>query len=77
MGKEIERKWLLAPHVDYKEVIEQCGYKEIKDYYFNETSRLRCVDGQWFITIKSYGTLIRDEFEFEIDKTKLDFYQHQ
>lgn len=73
MGKEIERKWMLAPHVDYKEIIEQCGYKEIKDYYFNPYTRLRCVDGTWCITIKSEGTLIRDEFEFEIDKSQIDF----
>lgn len=73
MGKEIERKWMLKPEVDYRDLIQDCGCKEIKDYYFNRYCRLRHCDGEWLITIKSEGTLIRDEFEFQLAKKQLDF----
>lgn len=72
MTKEIERKWIVELTPDVREILKQGGI-EIKDYYFNQYTRLRNYDGEWFITIKSDGTLIRDEYEFKIDKSQINF----
>ena len=73
MAKEIERKWLFN-YADYEiSNFNEDEYSEIKDYYFNRYCRLRVVDGFWYITIKSEGGLIRDEEEFSIDKSEVDF----
>ena len=66
MGKEIERKWL----VNSLEGIELQNPQNIKDYYFNKYTRLRQIDNEVLITIKSDGTIERDEFEFTISKAK-------
>ena len=73
MGKEFERKWFLKDGVDLKKlnIIEKPV--TIKDYYFNETTRLRNKNGKWFITVKSLGTFNRDEFEFRISEKDIDF----
>lgn len=71
MGKEIERKWLLNPDVDITNLLKRPSI--IKDFYFNHYCRLRCKDNKWFITIKGEGTLVRDEFEFELDKSQIYF----
>lgn len=73
MGKEIERKWLIFPTDEVKEILQTYGGFEIKDYYFNPYTRLRNIDGGWRITIKGEGTLVRDEFEFKIDKSQINF----
>lgn len=75
MGKEIERKWLCDAY-ELKRVIQTDPYQRIEDYYFNEYCRLRKITTivnnntqppKYFITIKSPGHLIRDEFEFEVN----------
>lgn len=75
MAKEIERKWLY--NYEYGNVLDVCKdmpYYEVHDHYFNEFCRLRNVSGGvWFITIKSKGHLIRDEFEFMVDNADMDF----
>ena len=74
MGKEIERKWLCNPTEDLKSyLLNPKESYEIKDFYFNEYTRLRAINGRFFITIKSLGNKIRDEFEFEISKNQIDF----
>ena len=76
MSKEIERKWLFNYGTYMEELDSLLKFKpciEIKDYYFNDYCRLRNVGGLWYITIKSDGDLIRDEYEFVIDKGDLDF----
>lgn len=74
MGKEIERKWLCNSY-ELKEIIGSDPYQRIEDYYFNEYCRLRKIVNvinnntqppKYFITIKSPGHLVRDEFEFEV-----------
>ena len=85
MGKEIERKWLY----NYQEFDIQyfldiahdydLSYFDIRDHYFNKNCRLRHVkydnytQGEFYITIKSEGNLIRDEYEFAINRSEIDF----
>ena len=74
MCKEIERKFLLKPDIDYYSLVSCCEYEVIEDYYFNETTRIRTKqkpngDKKQFITIKSIGTFVRDEYEYEIKLT--------
>ena len=76
VSKEIERKWIFNYNAyieEFDSLIRLSPYIEIKDYYFNDYCRLRNVGGLWYITIKSDGDLIRDEYEFIIDKGDLDF----
>lgn len=75
MAKEIERKWLFNyDKYNIYEFVKGMSYYDIKDHYFNEFCRLRNLSGGvWFITIKSKGNLIRDEFEFLIDNEDMDF----
>lgn len=78
MNKEIERKWVIQPTFDINKIIVGKEYTVIKDHYFNRYSRLRYTKknndiGKWCITIKGDGTIVRDEYEFELDKNKLDF----
>lgn len=73
MGKEIERKWIILPTDEVKNILITYGGFEIKDYYFNQYCRLRYVDGVWMITIKGEGTLERDEYEFRINKSEINF----
>ena len=72
MHKEIERKWLFKSTSDINK-LEIKDSHIIKDFYFNSFTRLRNKDGAWFITIKSMGKLIRDEFEFRVDKNDINF----
>lgn len=76
MSKEIERKWLFDYNM-YMEELESLIYfqpsVEIKDYYFNNYCRLRYIGGEWYITIKSDGDLIRDEYEFIVSRNNIDF----
>lgn len=80
MGKEIERKWLFNYEgCDVMYLFEHLLMKhadamfEIKDFYFNDTTRLRNTEGVWEITVKSNGTLIRDEFNFQVCNESIDF----
>ena len=73
MGKEFERKWFLKDGTDLKKLNIIGKPITIKDYYFNETTRLRNKNGKWFITVKSLGTFNRDEFEFRINEKDIDF----
>lgn len=73
MGKEIERKWLLKQGIDINALVDKLPYQDIKDYYFNDYCRLRNVAGEWYITIKSLGDLVRDEYEFPVCKEDIDF----
>lgn len=80
MGKEIERKWLFNYEgCDLLYFFEHLLLKhadamfEIKDFYFNDTTRLRNTEGAWEITVKSDGTLIRDEFNLKVFKESIDF----
>jgi CYTH domain-containing protein len=75
MGKEIERKWLF--NYDKYDVYEYCNnlpYIEIKDYYFNQYCRWRNINNEkFFITVKSEGNMVREEFEFPIDKNNIKY----
>lgn len=71
--KEIEKKWFIKPDINYQDIIKGLKYDEIKDFYFNDYTRLRIKNNAYSITIKSNGTEIRDEFTFSIDKNELDF----
>lgn len=73
MGKEIERKWIILPTDEVKEILFTYGGFEIKDYYFNQFCRLRHIDDVWLITVKGEGTIVRDEYEFRIDKSQIKF----
>ena len=78
MGKEIERKFTVKPTLKPEEILDilrgHVWDKDIiRDYYFNEFTRLRLKNEEAFITIKSKGSLVRDEFEFPIRKCDLDF----
>lgn len=64
--KEIERKWIVPLTKTVEKILIKNGGVEIKDHYFNQKCRLRYYGDKWFITIKSSGTLVRDEYEFEI-----------
>ena len=73
MAKEIERKWIY--NYDFGDPANICpdDILYIRDYYFNQYTRLRNMEGIWYITIKSDGDLIREENEFTIDKSEIDF----
>lgn len=71
MNKEIERKFLLCPTLSLTDLYNNILYKQnkvnIKDYYFNPTTRIRLVnDTNPTITIKSLEFLCRDEYEFKL-----------
>lgn len=68
---EIERKFLLNPDINIWGILIKYPHDNIADYYFNETTRLRVVcdsnnQTKQLITIKSLGTLEREEYEYEI-----------
>lgn len=74
MCKEIERKFLWNSNYDIWSVVSSYPRQIIADHYFNETTRLRIINNldnetKQLITIKSIGTLERDEFEYEIKPT--------
>lgn len=76
MSKEIERKWLFDYNMYMEEFDSLIHFQpcvDIKDYYFNNYCRLRNIGGYWYITVKSEGDLIRDEYEFLVDKDNIDF----
>lgn len=85
MNKEIERKYTVHPKLklcDIFRIVKGCKNDDIKDYYFNPTTRLRFINNKAYITIKSLPDitiltdstqLIRDEFEFQIYKKELNF----
>lgn len=74
MALEIERKWLWNPNEYMEEHLHMLPRVDIKDYYFNEYCRMRLVEGLWYLTIKSKGNLIREEFEFLVDREQdIDF----
>ena len=62
---EIERKWLFDGDLDF--ITANCKCAIISDFYFNKNTRLRNINnGEWRITIKGDGTLVRNEFEVPI-----------
>jgi len=73
MGTEIERKWIVKPTQELVDYMVETGGVKINDYYFNQFTRLRKYDSEYRVTIKSEGNLIRDEFEFPIEKATLNF----
>lgn len=74
MSKEIEKKWLWNPNEPLEYYIGEAPCVDIKDYYFNDYCRMRMVNGLCYLTIKSKGNLIREEYEFLVDKEQdLDF----
>jgi len=75
VSKEIERKWLwnYNAYPDFYGCLENEPHYTIKDYYFNDYCRLRTIDGIWWLTIKSKGDIIREEYEFLLDKNDIDF----
>lgn len=73
MSKEIERKWIYNYDFGDPTEIECDDMYYIRDYYFNKYTRLRNINGFWLITIKSEGDLVREENEFSIDKSEIDF----
>ena len=73
MNKEIERKWLVNPTDEVINYLMKTPSVEIRDYYFNDFCRLRNIQGEWYITIKGEGTIVRDEFEFKIERSSLNF----
>lgn len=70
MSREIERKWLLKPDVNINDIIALSIMKHnIKDHYYNNGTRLRIKDKNYYLTIKSpemynNGFLERQEIEF-------------
>lgn len=67
---EIERKFLLKEGISIPDlnVILQASHKRenIKEHYFNDFTRLRYVNDRVFITVKSQGTIKREEYEYEV-----------
>lgn len=68
MGKEIERKFLLNPNdlERMKFILRGTHYDVISDYYFNDYTRLRQINNDYFITVKSIGTIERQEYEYAL-----------
>lgn len=70
MGKEIERKFLIKTDLTIPDlsIIIQAARKrfDIREHYFNEFTRLRYINNRVFVTVKSSGTLKRDEYEYEV-----------
>ncbi len=78
MAKEIERKYLIVSgyyesmleHFKYKDIL----YDDIRDYYFNDTTRLRIKnESSYTITVKSKEFLCRDEHEFQVKSNVKDY----
>ena len=65
---EIERKFLINPN-DLNRLIFELQDKcpdSISDYYFNDYTRLRQINNDYFITVKSIGTMERQEYEYAL-----------
>lgn len=63
--KEIERKWFLKSGVNYLDIVGN-DKQTIRDYYLDKQLRIRNIKDNWFVTFKSLGKLVRDEYEFQI-----------
>ena len=66
---EIERKFLINPNDLERLKFELKGScpDNIYDYYFNDYTRLRRKNNDYFITVKSSGTLEREEYEYKLE----------
>ena len=65
---EIERKFLINPNDLNRLIFElqnECP-DSISDYYFNDYTRLRKINNDYFITVKSIGTIERQEYEYAL-----------
>ena len=65
---EIERKFLINPNDLNRlkfELQNECP-DSISDYYFNDYTRLRKINNDYFITVKSIGTIERQEYEYAL-----------
>ena len=81
--KEIERKYTVDPKLsldDILNIVKDCNYEKIKDFYFNPMTRLRFKGADMYMTIKSLMpssnediASVRDEWEFTLNKSELDF----
>lgn len=70
---EIERKYLWNDNYNIYDFVSY-PHEIISDHYFNRTTRLRTINNlknetKQYITIKSIGTLEREEYEYEIKPT--------
>lgn len=67
---EIEREFLLTELPELNELSKM----EIEQFYimFDPEIRARRLDNNYFLTIKSKNTLVREEFEVGISKTMYD-----
>lgn len=65
---EIERKFLINPNDRSRLEFELRGTNSdnISDYYFNDYTRLRRKNNDYYITIKSLGTVEREEYEYPL-----------
>lgn len=69
---EIERKFLFnKQEYDFRQIVEDCKCTCIKDYYFNDTARIRQIGNKFVVTIKSLDFYKRQEYEFEVVCDKL------
>lgn len=71
---EIERKFLPNPEYNIWMMVAGGYHDNIADYYFNPLVRLRIKNSIPYITIKSDGTIEREEFEYRIEKNS-DLWQ--
>lgn len=69
--KEIERKWFLKSGVNYLDIVGN-DRQTIRDYYLDKQLRIRNIKDNWFVTFKSLGKLVRDEYEFQIVEPNKD-----
>ena len=70
---EIERKFLINPNDLNRLIFElqnECP-DSISDYYFNDYTRLRKINNDYFITVKSIGTIERQEYEYALKEVPI------
>lgn len=62
---EIERKFLVKEGHNIDGLL-YTNKSIIEDYYLDDFTRIRNIDGRWKITIKGEGTKVRDELEKDL-----------
>lgn len=67
------RTWIVNPNDEFLQYVMVEGGTVIKDFLFNPYCKLRNIEDNWLLLVESADKSIRNEFAFEIDKTRLNF----